>query len=234
MIRKYKGDKLRWALKPVFTKFLLESGYDQVIYVDNDIFFYSSVDFIFEKLHTSSFIITPHFYRSDPSNNQNWLEANHRVGLYNAGFFAASKKSIPVLDWWANCCLYNVKKAYWRGLYDDQKYLDLVPIIFDNVTVLKHRGCNFAGWNCDEVELEIRNKHLYINNEELVFIHFAQLSMERFSELNSEVHLQYIQYLNALKSNHPSFEFQGKKRSLLSFSVYFYYLRWKLVRLFEN
>ncbi len=55
VIRKYKGDKLRWALKPVFTKFLLESGYDQVMYVDNDIYFYSSPDFLFEKLLTSSF-----------------------------------------------------------------------------------------------------------------------------------------------------------------------------------
>jgi len=234
VIRKYKGDKLRWALKPVFTKFLLESGYDQVMYVDNDIYFYSSPDFLFEKLLTSSFLITPHFYKSNPNKDQNWLEANYRVGLYNAGFFAVNRTAIPILDWWANCCAYNVKKAYWRGLFDDQKYLDLVPVIFENVEVVKHRGCNFAGWNCDEVALNFKEEVLYIDNDKLVFIHFAQLSMERFSEPKSDVHGQYIQYLNALKSNHPSYEFRGKKRSLLSFSVYFYYLRWKLVRLFEN
>ena len=120
------------------------------------------------------------------------------------------------------------------GLFDDQKYLDLVPVIFENVEVVKHRGCNFAGWNCDEVALNSKEEVLYIDNDKLVFIHFAQLSMERFSEPKSDVHGQYIQYLNALKSNHPSYEFRGKKRSLLSFSAYFYYLRWKLVRLFEN
>lgn len=234
IIKKYNGDKLRWALKPIYTLFLLEKGYDAVIYVDNDIYFHSSPDFLFEKLKTSSFLLTPHFYKSNPKKDQNWLEANYRVGLYNAGFFGVNKNAIPILDWWAGCCLYGVKKAYWRGLYDDQKYLDLVPVIFDKVEIVKHRGCNFAGWNCNEVLLEERNNQLYINGDQLVFIHYAQLSMEMFSDAQSPVYNYYIDYLETLKKYNPNFEFQGKKRNLLAISTYFYYLRWKLNRLFEK
>ncbi len=230
----YKGDKLRWALKPIFTKHLLENGYDEVIYVDNDIFFYSSPDFLFEKLKQSSFLLTPHFYKSKPIKDQNWLEANFRVGLYNAGFFGANKNAIPILDWWSECCLYNVKKSYWRGLYDDQKYLDIVPVIFDNVQVVKNRGCNFAGWNSDEVLIEEKDNKLQINDDELVFIHFAQLSMERFSKTESQVYPYYQKYLKALVKHNPNFEFKGEKRTLSAISTYFYYLRWNLVRLFEK
>lgn len=233
---KYKNhpDKLRWTLKSIFTKHLLENGYDEVIYVDNDIFFYSSPDFLFEKLKTSSFLLTPHFYNSNPNNNQNWLEANYRVGLYNAGFFGVNRNAIPILDWWVECCLYNVKISYWRGLYLDQKYLDLVPVFFDDVEIVKHRGCNFAGWNCDEVMITEKEDQLYINNDELVFIHFSPLSVERFSDKRSAVYSAFEKYLVELQNHKPKFEFKGKKLNLMSFSTYFYYLRWKWVRLFEK
>lgn len=234
LLQKYKGDQLRWSLKPIFTKFLLENGYDQVIYVDNDIFFYSSPDFLFEKLKKSSFLLTPHFYKADPNKNQNWLEANYRVGLYNAGFFGVNKDAIPILDWWAECCLYNVRKSFWRGLYDDQKYLDLVPVIFDNTELIKHRGCNFAGWNCDGVLLDFNNNQLFVNNDQLLFIHFAQISIERFSKVDSPMHAIYKEYLEILRKYKSNFEFQSKERSLSALSAYIYYLRWKCTRLFER
>jgi hypothetical protein len=233
LIKKYKDDELRWSLKPVYIKFLLEQGYDKVIYVDNDIFFYSSPDFLFDKLDQNRFLLTPHFYPANPQKNQNWLEANFRVGLYNAGFIGANKDAIPILEWWADCCYYNTKKAYWRGLYDDQKYLDLIPVIFENVEVIKHRGCNFAGWNCDVIDLKKDKEKLFIKNDELVFIHFAKLSMERFSTSDSIVHDAFRQYTESLQKEKPGFEFRIKKYTLSSFSTYFYYLRWRFSRLLE-
>lgn len=227
---KYKGDKLRWALKPMYVKFLLKNGFDRVVYVDNDIFFYHSPDFLFEKLNTSDFLLTPHFYKADPTKEQNWLEANFRVGLYNAGFFGANQNAIPILEWWANCCLYAVKKSYWRGLYDDQKYLDLVPVKFENVEVVKNRGCNFAGWNCEQVELKMIENQLYINNDKLTFIHFAQLSIEQFSQTNSVVYPLYLNYLTALKKHKPNFNPTPKKITKLAIWNYLYYLRWLLVK----
>ncbi len=232
---KYKGDKLRWALKPVYIQFLFEQGYDQVIYVDNDIFFYNSPDFLFQKLETASFLLTPHFYKADPKNEQNWLEANFRVGLYNAGFFGANKNAIPILEWWANCCLYNVKKAFWRGLFDDQKYLDLVPILFDNVEIIKNRGCNFAGWNSPESELSRNEKNeLLINGNPLVFIHFAALSMLEFSKKNHAANPEYETYVNALKKIQPIFENSASKMEKRNLKSFIYYLRWKIARFFEK
>lgn len=232
--KKYQGDKLRWSLKPVYINHLLSQGYDRVIYVDNDIYFFGSIDFLIEKLEKSRLLLTPHFYFSNPTRKQNWLEANYRVGLYNAGFIAANKSASEILDWWTQCCLYSMKKSYWRGLYDDQKYLDLVPVIFNDIEVIKHRGCNFAGWNCDEVDLNYEDGKLKIEKDELIFIHFAPLSIERFSVKSSVVHPLYLDYLNDLKTNNPTFEFKAKKNSILSISNYFYYIRWKLVRRIES
>lgn len=232
---KYKDDKLRWALKSVYLRYLLEQGYDQVIYVDNDIFFYDSPDFLFERLNTANFLLTPHFYDSSPAQNQNWLEANFRVGLYNAGFIGANKNAIPILDWWANCCLYNVKKAFWRGLFDDQKYLDLVPVLFDKVEIVKHRGCNFAGWNSRTSELKRNNDNeLIVQNDQLIFIHFATLSMLEFSKKEHLANPEYEVYVKTLKKYNPTFENTISKREKRNLKAYFYYLRWNIVRFFEK
>lgn len=230
---RHQSDALRWGLKPAIGLYLLENGYDEIIYLDNDIYFYNSPAFLLKKLQQSDFLLTPHFYKDSPEKEQNWLEANYRIGLYNAGFVGANKNAKSILEWWVGCCLYEIKISYWRGLYYDQKYLDLVPILFDNVEIIKHRGCNFAGWNCDEVTLDKKDHQLTINGYDLIFIHFTPLSVERFSKSESTVYDAFEKYLETLQKHKPGFKFPAKKYSLSSFSTYFYYLRWKFIRLFE-
>lgn len=228
-------DKLRWTLKSLYLRYLLIEKYQRAIYVDNDIFFYASPEFLFEKLRKASFLLTPHFYKADPTKEQHWLEANFRVGLYNAGFIGVSQNGIPILDWWAACCLYNVKKSYWRGLFDDQKYLDLVPVLFDEVEILKHKGCNLAGWNYMNYTLE-RNEHnqLLVNGDPLVFIHFAALSMKEFSVRESLLNAEFDAYLFAVRKLNPQFDGGVSKFEHRNLCAFFYYLRWRLIRLVEK
>ena len=243
IIDKYKNnqDKLRWALKPVFLKHLLNET-NVVIYVDNDIYFYNDFSFLFQALETNNILLTPHHYKSSPNDDQNWLEANFRVGLYNAGFIGVNQKAIQALNWWANCCLYNVKKAFWRGLFDDQKYLDLVPILFDKVKIIKEKGCNLAGWNYLNYQLErSSNGDLIIDNSnKLIFIHFAESSLVDFSETNHLLNKEYKAYEQNLINHHAIFSYKRSvfnKRSIFNKRTiypFIYFLIWKLYRKIEN
>lgn len=184
IINKYehKPDCLRWSLKAPFILRLLEKE-DKVIYVDNDILFFSDPSFLFEALDSYNVLLTPHYYPRNPESNQNWFEANFRVGLYNAGFLAANKEAKEVLVWWAKACLYRCEKNYWRGLFDDQKYLDLVPIMERKTKVLDHLGCNVAAWNKDVCEVAFQDHHFTINqNTPLVFYHFNNYSLQNLKE----------------------------------------------------
>lgn len=231
IFKKYKNnyDKIRWALKPIYAKFLLDSGFERVIYIDNDVFFFSTPREIFEKLHIYSMLLSPHFYSSDPKMNQNWFEANYRVGLYNAGFFGVNQNSVNILSWWADCCMYNLKKSFWRGLFDDQKYLDLAPIIFDNVYIEKNTGYNLAGWN-QEYRL---NKLGSANLDSVVFVHFADITLQKFRLKTSPFNLLYLEYILELKKINPLFNENPKKYTQRNLLAYFYFLIWKLVRKFE-
>ena len=179
-------DKLRWCLKPVFMKFLLQHGdVDKIIYTDNDIFFYSAFDFLFDALNENSFLLTPHYYKHTPHENQNWLEANFRVGLYNAGFAGANRKALQTLQWWADCCLYRCEKNWWRGLFDDQKYLDLIPIIDPEAKILRHKGCNVAGWNKEECKRILCDNEVKIDGEfSVVFIHYNSYTIREIQNGN--------------------------------------------------
>jgi lipopolysaccharide biosynthesis glycosyltransferase len=135
-------------MKPVFMQFLFrEKEISKLIYVDNDIAFFGEYGFLFKLLDEHNILLTPHFYERNPEENQNWLEANFRVGLFNAGFVGANNKTISTLEWWAKCCAYRCEKNYMRGLFDDQKYLDMFPVIEPTTKILDHQGCNLAGWN---------------------------------------------------------------------------------------
>ena len=68
ILKKYGNhrDRLRWSLKPVFMAMLLKKEEIQkLIYLDNDILFFSAYQFLFDLLDKHSFLLTPHFYKSE-------------------------------------------------------------------------------------------------------------------------------------------------------------------------
>lgn len=231
ILSKYRAhsDKLRWALKPVLMKYLLETKFEKVIYVDNDIYFFSKPNLLFDQLDLSNILLTPHFYSSNPKKEQNWFEANYRVGLFNAGFVGVNRKAIDMLNWWRECCEFNIKKSFWRGLFDDQKYLDLVPIVFDNVYIIKDTGYNLAGWN-------YKNRLLKLGETDfssITFVHFAELTLKEFSKIENPFHPLFNDYLTVMKTKGYLINQNDKKYSKRNILAYFYFLLWKLSRRFD-
>jgi hypothetical protein len=235
IIKKYrhKKDKLRWALKPIWLIQLLHK-YEKVIYVDNDTFFYADPSFLFDELNHHKILLSPHFYPAEPENKQNWLEANFKVGLYNAGFIGANKQAKEILHWWSKCCLYKITKSTSRGLFDDQKYLDLLPIKFENILIIKHKGCNLAGWNSINYSLEGDKMSLIINGKyPIIFIHFANLSLREFSKNGSKLHSYYQFYTEELRKYKHDYTFKKTHYTWYQLTSYFNFLLWKIKRLFD-
>jgi hypothetical protein len=210
IFRKYKNnnDKLRWSFKPVILKHIISVlGIEKVIYVDNDIAFFNDYTFLFDELAVHNVLLSPHNYSRNPQKNQNWLEANFRVGLYNAGFLGVNKNAIHVLDWWAECCLYRCEKNMIRGLFDDQKYLDLFPIIEPNTLILSHKGCNVAEWNREICERTNSDNGVMINGKwNIVFIHFNKTTIQSFiANQDQLLQLYYEKYISLLKKYNSKF-----------------------------
>ena len=165
------------------------------------------------------------------------MEANLRVGLYNGGFVGAGKKGIPALEWWAKCCIYNIKKSYRRGLFDDQKYLDLLPVLFENIHVLKHKGCNVAGWNIETSprSLNEENKLILDRKWPLVFVHFNYYTIQAIVQKKDLLlETNWEEYLQLLLARNPQYNYQKEIRSVSrDMLLYFDYIRYRTARLGE-
>jgi len=211
IMAKYKKDKLRWSLKPSFLKLLLGlEDITKVIYLDNDLFFYNDYGFLFSYLDDHGFLFTPHYYDRSPDYHQNWLEANFRAGLFNAGFVGVNRSAANTLEWWAECCLYCCKKSAFRGTFDDQKYLDLIPVMREDAMILRHQGCNVAEWNRFLCKREIVNGQVMINGIwPVVFIHFNVSSIREIIDGTEPLLTDYFnQYVAALKNYKPDLQSQ--------------------------
>ncbi len=165
----------RWSMKSVFIKYLLQKqNFDKVIFTDSDIFFFHDYNFLFNELESNDVLITPHWRTSNPNIDAANFITLYTSGLYNGGFFAANKNAIAALDWWSMSCVFTCEKNRLNGQFGDQSHLNLLPIYFDNVKIIKHRGCNVANWNLVECKRTKTNDTILINNEyPIVFIHFT-------------------------------------------------------------
>lgn len=217
IIKHYENDEasnLRWALKPLFLKFLLlHKNYNKAIFIDPDIYFYNDPLFLFEQLNNDTdVIITPHWRSKDPIKDKSNFDSLFTGGLYNAGFFGCNSNAINVLDWWLKACAYKMEKS--DGYYVDQVYLNLMPVYFSKqVQVLEHRGCNVANWNMIECERVVHNDTVHINNEfPVVFIHYTNGTINNIAKGNDRLLKPFLkEYKEALFKHNPIFKFAYEK-----------------------
>lgn len=194
----HQPDELRWSLKPVLMLHLLER-YEKVAYCDCDLFFFSDHRFLMEELDLHAVLLTPHWRCSNPAVDLGNYNLLLREGLYNAGFIAAHRAGRKALQWWANSCYTVCVKDSTSGQYVDQAHLNLLPIYFDRVHVIKHRGCNVANWNRIEcLRTPQPDGTVLINGTfPIVFIHFTQSMISGVLKGQDPHLLPYLQKFNS-------------------------------------
>ncbi len=207
---KYHGkyeDGFRWAMKSVMLTYLLtKEDCDKVFFVDCDIFFFDDYTFLFDELDDCAMIVSPHWKPySEPGKDKTFIyEELFYNGMFNAGFVGVSQNGLDHLDWWARACLFNCYKDITNGFFVDQTHLTVLQAHFDDVKILKHRGCNVAHWN----ELEsprIRQEDgtvLIQGKYPIVFCHFALLCPDRYiNGADKHLHVYFWKYVHCLKKH---------------------------------
>ncbi|NHM31133.1 hypothetical protein [Neobacillus terrae] len=149
---------------------------EKFVYIDSDVKIYSRFKEIEEILKNEAIILTPHHLEPmDHISEIIRIEENQlRVGSFNMGFIALrrSKEAEQFLKWWNerlyHFCYLDLK----RGLFLDQKWIDLAPGLF-RVHILKHSGYNIGNWNLPKRNLYVEKGEKKVNGEALCFIHFS-------------------------------------------------------------
>jgi len=172
---KYTILELNTAVKPWVFEYLFERGYDRVVYIDPDIAIFSPLVELDEGPADTFLTLTPHLTGPIGGDEHPSERSILQAGTYNLGFLAVRRQ--PSLDaflsWWQarleNQCVVEIE----RGLFVDQKWIDLAPGLFPGVSVLRHEGYNVAYWNLAQRTVKTAGQGYTVNGQPLRFFHFS-------------------------------------------------------------
>ncbi|HEV8629481.1 MAG TPA: glycosyltransferase, partial [Thermoanaerobaculia bacterium] len=102
-------------------------------------------------------------------------------GAYNLGFLgiAFNERTLPFLEWWHRRLMRECLHAVDRGLFVDQRWMDLAPSLLERVALLREPGWNVAYWNLVHRRLEKRQDGWWVEGTPLRFFHFSGYQFER-------------------------------------------------------
>jgi len=178
MLSRYNIIEFNTAVKPYFLEYLLKkygTG-TKVYYIDPDIKLYSNINHLNNLLDSNDIVLTPNLTEMPNEVDLGEL-ASLRHGLFNLGFIGVkySDEGLQFVNWWKkrlrNHCL--IDKP--RGIFVDQKWVDIAVLYFKGMHIASHKGLNMAWWNLSERKLIESKGKYFVNNtsEELIFFHFS-------------------------------------------------------------
>lgn len=161
------------AVKGQFFRYLIEHypEEDKFVYLDPDCYVYSDFVELRELLSTRPILLCPHLLQ--PGNIDMELSSTAH-GVYNLGFLAVNRsdEAVRFINWWADRLYLFCYDDIQRGIFTDQKWIDLAPCFFD-AEVFKHKGYDFATWSLLDCGLTKENGEFFVKGDPLRFIHFS-------------------------------------------------------------
>jgi hypothetical protein len=188
---KYTPSETCWILKSFIFDHLITEKYDYIFYLDSDIYFYGCLCELFKEINNKSILLTPHYLYEYPDDSCTPSDLTLlRAGIFNAGFIGVSNTPTAqrFLHWWQSKTLKFGRNDPNKGMCGDQKWLDLVPILFEDVKICRHKGFNVAYWNLHERPITISDGIYYCDNEPLIFFHFSGFNIIQKSILKLSHH----------------------------------------------
>lgn len=202
---KYNVTELNTAAKPFFINHLFKNyGYEKVIYFDPDILVMNSLDDLFKLLDKYSVVLIPHITSPIDDDGKHINEIDLLMsGAYNLGFLGLSnyKQVRDFLHWWEGRLYKYCFSAPSHGLFVDQKWIDLLPGMIEDVHILRHPGYNVAYWNLHERKISYENGRFSVNGSPLYFFHFSGFifnNLECISKYQDRFSLNNFPHLSLL------------------------------------
>lgn len=186
---KYDILELNTNIKPTFMKYLLaKHDLDALIYLDPDIYVYNPLTPVLDMLGPYSIVLIPHLTSPLPDDGCSPCERDMLYnGTYNLGFIALTKSAdaLRMLDWWELRCLREAFSEGRSGLFVDQKWINLIPGMFDGIGICRDLGCNMAYWNLSERTLNWNGVQYLVNGTVVLrFFHFSGIDVDDHAMLS--------------------------------------------------
>ncbi|HSS49457.1 MAG TPA: hypothetical protein VLX28_10960, partial [Thermoanaerobaculia bacterium] len=179
---RYSIVEMSTAVKPWFLLHLHRTlGVDRVCYFDPDILVFGDLGELYDRVGRADAVLTPHLTAPIEDSLVPGEREILLSGIYNLGFLglAFNERTLAFLDWWKQrlyrWCLHEVDK----GLFVDQRWMDLAPAFLPRTEILRDPGYNAAYWNLPHRTLARRDGAWWVGDAPLRFFHFSGYDFNR-------------------------------------------------------
>jgi len=146
---------------------------ERVIYVDADLYFFSSPQPVLDATAQASVAITPH-------NFSPLMRDKIVYGRFNVGWmtFRCCPEGLDCLETYKANCLAWCFDRLEDGRFADQRYLDAWPDSYPGLAIVTHKGVNAGPWNADNYRFSERGGRFFADDDPLVCYHFSSIRIE--------------------------------------------------------
>jgi hypothetical protein len=173
--------ELNTALKPFFFEYLFKTyGCQKLFYFDPDIQFHQPIDELLALLDSANILLLPHLTGFLEDNYQPDEISILRSGIYNLGFIGLSNRpeTAAFLSWWQRKLRKYCTGEQDKGLFLDQRWVDLAPGLFSGVHIHRDPGYNVAYWNLNHRQITATPSGYMVNGQPLKFYHFSGFNFD--------------------------------------------------------
>src|SRR5262249_24804068 len=178
---RYGVMELNTAVKPWMFAHLKGLGYRHVVYLDPDILVMDRLTDVERLLNGGATgVLLPHLTAAiDDGRHPAELDIM-RSGTYNLGFLALGDTPVvsPFVEWWKGKLEFQAASDVERGLFTDQKWMDLAPALFEGFAILRDPGYDVAYWNLSHRPVARSGNGWTAANRPLRFFHFSGFNPE--------------------------------------------------------
>ncbi len=141
-----------------------------VIYLDADLWFFSSPQHVFNEMGRGTVGIVAHRFPDR-------MRVLEKYGTYNVAWvmFGSDDEARRCLVWWRDRCIEWCFDVPSEGRYADQGYLDQFAQLFPNTVVVDDPGVNVAPWNLGRHDITVAHGIPESDGHPIVFFHFHGL-----------------------------------------------------------
>lgn len=159
---RYEQLPLSYAVTPDLLLHLLDK-FRQVIFIKQESLVMGRLDSLLQAMQQASIVLTPHLL--EPLQGEGHIQRELAVlqaGSYNGGIIGLRDctSTRNFLAWWRQRMELDCRHDVAAGLHYEQRWLDLVPLLFDDVQLLRDPGCNVGHWHLPEREVRWRDGQL--------------------------------------------------------------------------
>lgn len=213
-IFKHSRVELCTAVKGFGFNYLLEhTAADYLFYFDPDIVVFNAIDALCLRLQQADILLTPH--QTEPEQEKQAVIDNEicslKHGIYNLGFLGIkrSANSQRFLQWWQQRLYDFCYDEIPGGLFTDQRWIDLAPVFFAGVEIVRDPIYNVATWNLTHRHASgSLDSGIMINDQPLCFFHFSgidsgeqKIMLKKYMGANPvllQLHHWYLQQCRAM------------------------------------